>query len=208
MNATDGESWEESPRGYAVELYLDRQAAAVIRRIRRVLCEHGIGGRLEIPSERPHVSLAVFPSSVDCRVLVPLVRAYAMILPVATVELSAIGTFPTEGNVLFLVPVPSVQLLRTHEELHRRLAAKGLVPSAYYLPGTWVPHCSLGLDIPPAQLASAVELCKGMFSPVQGQLEELGIIADWRGVTSLGAWPLAATVAKGGEEVNAGNRRR
>ena len=172
--------------GYAVELYFDHHTEARIQQIRRALAKQGIAVMLDHLGDRPHVSLAVLPST-DREVLLPLVQAFATDLLPFEIQLSAIGTFPTDENVLFLVPVPTLPLLTAHRELHQRFTEAKLVTSSYYVPNTWVPHCSIEMNIPVPQLASAVEQCKLVFQPLKGQFQEIGVV-EFRPVKSLATW--------------------
>jgi 2'-5' RNA ligase len=174
--------------GYAVELYFDRQTEQSVRKIRQALAKEGIPPVLDPLGERPHVSLAVF-SDVDCERLISIVRDYAASTQAFAVQLSGMGTFATDENVLYLVPVPTLQLQTIHQEFHHRLEQARLTPSHYYQPGNWVPHCSVEMNIPAERFSAAVELCKGAFRPVQGQFREIGIV-EFRPVRAVAQWPL------------------
>jgi len=176
--------------GYAVELYFDRQTEQSIWNIRHALIKQGISSMLDKLGDRPHISLAVF-SNVDCDILIPLVQGYANGMEPFNVQLSAIGTFPTDENVLFLVPAPTLQLLTYHQEFHHRLAESKLMPSPYYSPAKWIPHCTVEMNIPGEQLPKAIELCSKAFEPILGQFQEIGVI-EFRPIKHLATWPLAA----------------
>ena len=179
--------------GYAVELYFDRQTERKIAALRHVLEEHGIPLMLGKSGDRPHLSLAGF-SNVDRAALISLVQEYANGMEQFSVQLSAIGTFPTAENVLFLSPVPTLQLLNYHQEFHQRLIKSKLISSPYYAPANWVPHCSIEMNIPGEKFAGAIELCSQAFKPMQGQFEAIGVIEFWP-VKQLATWPLAAPPA-------------
>jgi 2'-5' RNA ligase len=180
--------------GYAIELYFDRQTEQSVRKLRRALAEAGIPPVLDLAGERPHVSLAVF-SDVDPDRLLPVVRAAAAGTKAFDVRLSAVGTFATDENVLYLVPVPTPELLAIHQELYRRLAQAGLAPSHYYQPGNWVPHCTVEMNVPAERFSTAVALCKHAFKPVQGQFQEIGVV-EFRPVKTLAQWPLGALAGR------------
>jgi len=174
--------------GYAVELYFDHQTEEIVRTLRRALAEAGIPPVLDGAVERPHVSLAVF-SDADRDRLLSIARTYAARTKAFDVQLIAVGTFLTDENVLYLVPVPSLELLTVHQEFHRRLKPAGLVPLYYYQPGNWVPHCTVEMNIPAEQFSTAVGLCKNLFKPVQGRFQEIGVV-EFRPVKALAEWPL------------------
>ena len=174
--------------GYAVELYFDRQTEQNIADLRHVLIKDGIASKLDKAGDRPHISLAGF-SDVDCDVLIMLVREFANSLEPFNIQLSAIGTFPTHENVLFLSPAPTLQLLSYHQEFHQRLTKTKLVSSPYYAPANWVPHCSVEMNIPSQKLSRAIELCAQTFKPMFGRFEEIGVIEFWP-IKELAVWAL------------------
>ena len=174
--------------GYAVELYFDSQTEKGVWDLRHTLIDQGILSTLGDLLDRPHISLAVFPD-VDRDSLISLMKEYAGEIEPFSVQLSAIGTFPTDENGLFLSPVPTNQLLNCHQDLHGRLAKSKLKPSSYYIPENWVPHCSVELNIPDEQLFKAIELCKKAFKPLIGQLQEIGVV-EFRPIKTLANWSL------------------
>jgi len=176
--------------GYAVELYFDKQTEQSIRYLRHYLMEQGITPTLGKLGDRPNVSLAVFPS-IDCEILVPLVQEYANNMEPFNVQLSEVGTFPTNENVLFLSPVPTQKLLTYHQEFHDRLTKAKLIPSLYYVPANWTPHCSVEMNIPDEQLLNAMDLCKKTFKPLWGKFQEIGVV-EFRPIKHLVTWPLLA----------------
>ena len=119
--------------GHAVLLYFDDQTEQSILNLRHALMEQGISSMLDKAGDRPHISLAGF-SNVDCDILISLVHEFANGVQPFNVQFSAIGAFPTDENVLFLSPTPTLQLLTYHQEFHRRLAKSKLISSPYYVP--------------------------------------------------------------------------
>jgi 2'-5' RNA ligase len=180
--------------GYAVELYFDPQTEKNIDDLRQVLKEAGIPSKLGGSGDRPHISLAGF-SNVDRDVLISLVQNYAYGLEQFSVQLSAVGVFPADENVLFLSPVPTLQLLHYHQEFHQRLIKSNLVSSPYYAPGNWVPHCSIEINIPREKLPQVIELCTKAFKPMLGQFEGIGVIEFWP-IQQLSTWPLELKASK------------
>ncbi|KAF0112266.1 MAG: hypothetical protein FD147_327 [Chloroflexi bacterium] len=177
-----------SPQGYAIELYFDPQMEERVLAFRESIYKLGIDPVLGKMGDKPHVSLAVF-SKAEPENLKQVAFAFSQRLKRFPVQLDAIGTFPTIDNVLFLTPIPTVQLLKTHEDFHRMLKKVNLNPSPYYLPNRWVPHCTLEFNLPDEQLNLAVHLCKQHFTPIRGWFAELGVIA-FRPIEYLVEYPL------------------
>jgi 2'-5' RNA ligase len=174
--------------GYAVELYFDSETEKSIWDLRHALIGQGISSTISELGDRPHISLAVFPN-VDCDTLISLTKEYAGKIEPFDFKLSAIGTFPTDENGLFLSPVPTNLLLNCHQGFHDRLAESKITPSAYYIPENWIPHCTVEMNIPDEQLPKAVEVCKKEFKPLLGQFREIGVV-EFRPIKHLATWSL------------------
>ena len=140
----------------ALEVLFDPTTEAVIK---------GLWARLEtagVPSlasrthrrHRPHVSLAV-AERIGTQQLESLQERLA-----AThldITLYSPAVFPRPG-VLYLSVVPTLALLRLHQEMHATLRDGIVGPRAGYSVGAWVPHCTLAQDLTRAQLVRGIDL--------------------------------------------------
>jgi 2'-5' RNA ligase len=142
--------------GHAVELLFDATTEAAIK---------GVWARLEtagVPSlasrthrrHRPHISLSVaeridagqLQGARDCLAATHL-----------DVTLYSPAVFPRPG-VLYLSVVPTLALLRLHEEVHAALRDNMVASRDGYSVGAWVPHCTLAQDLTRAQLVRGIDL--------------------------------------------------
>lgn len=144
--------------GYAIEMNLDAAGAARVRALWRTLAQAGVTDSLLRNQARPHVSLAVFEDDVDVDALRAVLTEFTAGMPLLRLKFSSVGVFAAEAGVLFLAPVVTEGLLAVHTDLHGRCAARGLVSHGYYLPGNWVPHCTVGYGLAPEALRTAVVL--------------------------------------------------
>jgi len=167
---------QKTSQGFAVELYFDVETENTFRGFREKIYAAGVDPVSGKMGDRPHVSLAVF-AEVDMPCLKDLCREFADHLPPFPVTLSAVGTFPTQDNVIFLTPVPTLQLLQVHSEFHDRLKCSHLHSSSYYHPGKWVPHCTLELELPGEQFLLAFKTAHDLFTPIKGKYASLGIVS-------------------------------
>lgn len=167
---------QKTPEGFAVELYFDSETEHAIRGFREKVYAAGVEPVIGKLGDRPHVSLAVF-GSVDIPCLKEMVKEFALQNPPFPVILSAIGTFPTSDNVLFLSPVPTSHLLLLHRKFHRQLTCEHLRSSSYYHPQKWVPHCTIELELPVEQFTTALTAAHKFFIPLKGQFASMGIVS-------------------------------
>lgn len=141
----------------ALELYLDVDATRRVRTLWRALEAEGIPSMESLlqSRHRPHVSLAA------ARRLSPDEVAPALDgLPVGRglrLSMDFVGQFV--GRVLWLGITPTAELLTHHQAVHDRLAASAIDVWDLYRPGRWVPHCTISMRVPNAQMAQAVRRC-------------------------------------------------
>jgi hypothetical protein len=162
----------------ALECYFDGETETAVRGLWQRLERAGVPslGSRSHGHHRPHVTFAlgsVIPPAARRDLAVDLGR-----LAMPSLWLYTLGTFPTSENGLFLGAVTDAELLAVHVAVHDTLAGRVRDPWAYYLPGAWVPHCSLAQDITPAQLATGFAALHPI-EPIRAKIAEVGI-ADTR----------------------------
>jgi 2'-5' RNA ligase len=162
----------------ALEFYFDGEADTAVRGLWQRLDQAGVPSPATRAHghHRPHVTFAVcgtIPAASRRELARDLDR-----LALPNLWLYTLGTFPTARNTLFLGAVADTELLAVHVAVHDALAGRVRDPSAAYLPGAWVPHCTLAEDLTPAQLAAGFA---GLHptSPIRARISEVGI-ADTR----------------------------
>ncbi|MEV4489586.1 2'-5' RNA ligase family protein [Micromonospora coxensis] len=144
----------------ALELYLDTDATRRIRVLWDTLEAEGVQSMRSLLEQRhrPHVSLAVAPRFDPDRVAEALHGT-----PVAApLRLSFQYAGQFVGRVLWLGVTPTADLLAHHARVHDRLARAGIALSEQYLPGRWVPHCTLSMRVPNTLMAATVRRCLEM----------------------------------------------
>ncbi len=116
----------------------------------------GLWARLDaagLPSKRvfpPHLTFAM-ASEIPAKTRTAL-RAELRALHVPSLLFAALSSFATTENVLMLSAVTDPELLAVHSAVHDVLAGRVRNPSAYYMPGSWVPHCTLVREVTDEQL--------------------------------------------------------
>jgi 2'-5' RNA ligase len=161
--------------GFAVELYLDDQSERRVRSLRQIVAEAGAGLDVEHGGATPHVTLAAFDHVDHPRAIAALSRFVESCEPLA-VSFDSIGAFESPQRVIFLAPARDESLLATHAELHGFLRSMMLQSSALYVPGRWVPHCTLAREVPADVMDGAVRKAKEAFAPFDATLLEIGLV--------------------------------
>ena len=159
---------------HALECYFDDEADAAVRALWQRLEQAGVPSLATRThrDHRPHVSFAIAGA------IPPAARrslaADLALLAMPRLWLYTLGTFPTNQNGLLLCPVTDAELLAVHVAVHDALAGRVRDPWAYYLPGAWVPHCTLAEDVTPAQLAAGFAALHPI-EPIRVRITEIGV---------------------------------
>jgi hypothetical protein len=131
----------------ALRFFFDGDADAAVRGLWRRLDTAGVPvahGR-----QRPHVTFAA-AGAIPAATRAAL-RDDLRLLSIPALWLSTLAA--TDG-VLMLAAVVDTELLAVHSAVHDVLAKRVKQPVAYYLPGSWLPHCELARDLEPADVIS------------------------------------------------------
>lgn len=176
--------------GFAIELYFDEESDKRVRQLWQALAEGGITSRMVDIEARPHISLAVLekgrPSTIEQGI-----ADFARHIEPFSLQLSSVGSFPTAEGVVFLAPVVTGSLLAVHDQFHDWLLKAGLVSLDYYLPGNWVPHCTVAINLDQAQIGPTAAFCQ-QFAGVYGRvhIESVGLVS-FPPIVPLATFPLS-----------------
>ncbi|MDE2847590.1 MAG: 2'-5' RNA ligase family protein [Gemmatimonadota bacterium] len=162
--------------GYAIELFFDDAGERAVRDI-----WVGLGTALGQPSlselgARPHVSLAVYGDGLDTNGFPERLFDFARSVAPFEFKLSSVGTFPGSEGVLFLAPVVTRRLLEVHARFHEVFSKHENAGMGYYLPGNWVPHCTVAIELAAAEVTAALAYCRETFQPISGRFQEIGLV--------------------------------
>jgi 2'-5' RNA ligase len=133
----------------ALEFWFDDEADRAVRELWTRLERAGVPSMATRTHRRhrPHVTFAIagtIPAATR-----DALRADLRRLSIPRLWLYSLGTFTSVEPVLLLFAVADTELLAVHSAVHDVLAGRVRAPSAYYLPGSWVPHCALAQGIEP-----------------------------------------------------------
>jgi 2'-5' RNA ligase len=153
---------------FAVELCLDAAAGRAVYGVWDAVRAAGGNSRLFDLRTKPHVSLAVYPEGARGPLEDAVAGFRAAALPFV---LASAATFPGAEGVVYLAPVLDDGLLRLHREWHAH-APGSLEP---YRPGVWVPHCTVGIQLPDAAAGAAVAAARAAL-PIRGRYESIALV--------------------------------
>jgi len=160
---------------YGVVLLLDPVAENTVREVWTALDRAGIPslGTGTQGWPWPHVSLLVC-DHLDVGAAVTALAPLGAV-PAPTLLFSSLGVFPSAGGVAFLGVVVTPALLDLHWRTHLALASIAQTTWEHYLPGRWVPHCTLAMPVAPKQM-EVVLATVGTALPIDGRGASLGAV--------------------------------
>lgn len=159
----------------AVPLYFDPKTEAAITAVWRELAESGVAPHMYTSGNRPHITLSIYrdlPRDACHRLLSDLAAAQQP-LPVT---FSHLGVFTHPDPVVFLAPTISPALFDLHARVDGLLDVIGDLPAPYYLPGNWVPHCTLAVEMPAKNIPAAVAIAQKLPLPLTGILTDICLL--------------------------------
>ncbi|RLK59814.1 2'-5' RNA ligase family protein [Actinokineospora cianjurensis] len=153
-----------------VVVLFDERANAALARLLDRLDTAGVPGARRFP---PHVTFAM-ASDIPARTRAAL-KADLRVLSIPNLWLYTLSAFSHTENVLMLGAVVDTELLAVHSAVHDVLAGKVKNPNSYYLPGSWVPHCTLAHGMADEQTAVAF---RALFpvEPVEARVARVAIL--------------------------------
>ncbi len=160
---------------YAVVLYLDAQASHPIRQAIQELALKDVAPYMEAHSVQPHVTLAIY-DNLDCQLCERKIARAARIMRGLTLNFAYLGVFHSESVVVYLGATPTQELLAIQKRVHGILNSIASNPWDLYLPGKWIPHCSLAIELSPRKLQKAMQVCMEIALPLTISIVSLGIM--------------------------------
>jgi len=135
---------------YAVELFFDARTDAAVRKLWKWLADEGISTYLASSDSIPHISLGGFDDldGMQTAQVNELLQELAESTGPFPATFTGIEGFVNSG-VIFLAPEPSPELNALHERFCNALGSLRDRFWPLYLPGTWVPHCTVAVDLLP-----------------------------------------------------------
>lgn len=150
-----------------LEFFFDGEADAAVRGLWRGLSEAGV----QSPARhRPHVTFAAaqtIPAGTR-----NALREDLRLLSIPALWLSTLAAF---DGALVLTAVVDTELLAVHSAVHDVLAKRVKQPVAYYLPGSWIPHCTLAEGLEPDQMTAGFAAVYPVGS-IRARITEIAVV--------------------------------
>jgi len=160
---------------FAVEMFFDENADKLVRQVWDDLARAKVNAFMIDGGYRPHVTLGVFEGYTSPEFESEL-RLFTEKRGVFSIKFDYLGVFPRPEGVVYFGAVVTGQLLSIHGEFARHFAPLMMGIRPYYLPGSWVPHCTLAYGLSMAAIPSVVEQCSRVTLPLAAQVRQIGLV--------------------------------
>jgi 2'-5' RNA ligase len=160
---------------YAIVVYFDQNADKYISQLMRNICDAGTNTYMLDVGIKPHLTLAAFKEN-DVEKLLTFLNEYANGTSVFEVKFLSLGIFPYNSSVIFLAPVVEGEFIKLHKNFNSELKKIIINFEPYYLPGEWVPHCTLATRMHNEELHRALEVSTRDFKPLVASITHIGLV--------------------------------
>ncbi len=146
--------------GYSIEFGFAPKAAAKISKIGVAIADAGLHSEFIDQPNEPHITLAAFDPKTNLEKLKQVTAGYAQSTKPFDVTFTSISQFATAQNVVYLAPILTADLMALYQSFQNCLAEAELEPGFYYRPGSWIPHTTITMKGPKADLGPTVEIVR------------------------------------------------
>lgn len=158
---------------YAIIATFDRVFTYKIRELQSELTN--IIGTNQLAGVEPHITLADY-NELDVNLYTEKLKEFVAFQEnIAAVTFPSVGTFPTNGTI-FLAPTITNELLRFHHSYHDYFKTFHDNLQSYYVPGKWVPHCTIANGLNSNQFLNVMEYIYEKFDVTLASIEKLKLI--------------------------------
>lgn len=159
---------------FMIELTFDAAADAAIREVWQALAEE-IAPHMRDSGAAPHVSLAGY-EGLDVAACRAALQQLAGELAPLDLTFSHFGVFIAPQPVVFVAPTVTDGLLDYHWQIHARCDSLGEALNPLYMPGRWIPHCTLAFNFEAGLIPRALAICQQLLLPLAARTKHLGVI--------------------------------
>lgn len=158
---------------YAIIATLDSVFTNKIKELQNELTN--IIGINPLAGVEPHITFADY-NELDVNLYTKKLEEFVVFQEnISAVTFPSVGTFPTNGTI-FLAPTITDELLRLHHSYHDYFKTFHDNPQSYYVPGKWIPHCTIANGLNSNQFLSVMEYIYEKFNVTLASIEKLKLI--------------------------------
>jgi 2'-5' RNA ligase len=160
---------------YAVVALFDEQSEQAIKTFWHRLAWKGLLTQAQVRQTiRPYLTFATYDKLPLNRIPI-YIQTFCQMTKPLSITFQALGSFPPESK-LFLTPTVTKELLHMHTTYHAICDSFQNTAHSLYLPGQWIPHCTLATYLTIEELTAAFASCSQSFTPIETTIQSIGIV--------------------------------
>ena len=154
---------------YTIELQLNRAAEAKFLKHWEIVRDEGVSDLLFRLGYRPHITLAMYREIDEAKTIAKLEKFIAdeAAIPVEFAHISV------DRAGIFCQPRENIALRKFHARFERSLG-KSFRPID--LAGQWMPHCTIGMELPTDKIGMAVDKLLATWAPISGIADRIALV--------------------------------
>nr|WP_319513791.1 2'-5' RNA ligase family protein [uncultured Cohaesibacter sp.] len=141
--------------------------------LQKLLSDKGISNYANWLGYPPHMSLARI-DNVDAQDLIPVVESFQKRLSLTEISLAGLATFTGNKQVVWIAPVPDINLLIAHQQLCDSLESIRIHEN--YQPTNWVPHITLAAGLTEDATVAALSALVSKFDQITVAIEKVELV--------------------------------
>lgn len=160
---------------YWVAALFDEATEQTIKRTWKELSDESISYYAdEIKDGRPHLTLGSYDELDKDRYIEGMKTFYKEKAGI-DICFNTLGSFMNYGT-LFFSPTVTKELFDLHQSHHQYFEDFNSTASPLYLPGKWIPHCTLANNLTPERLSKAFQFCLERNQTIYGRITDIVLI--------------------------------
>lgn len=167
-----------SVTNFGAALYFDPQSDAAIRGVWQQVEDAGLPSKMLSLNYPPHLTMMTCEQA-NLAELRPRLLDFTARLEPIPLRFHSVATFGGPEGVIYLAPVVNRTLLDLHAALWEIVTPFATGHNGLYAPGTWVPHVTMNVEVPPEQIGAVIDAMLRSDLPREGLLTAL-FIADFQ----------------------------
>jgi len=128
----------------------------------------------EVEDRVPHITIASY-KEIPVKYFINEIEIFYKNKRQVQLDFQTIGSF-VSTRTLFYSPTVTKGLIDFHSNHHQYFASYNKEEDSLYLPGKWVPHCTLANRLSQEKLQEAYSYCLEINEKIEGKINRIGLI--------------------------------
>ena len=178
-----------------LQLTFDKETDALFRSLWQAVKDAGLPNPMLDKPATPHITLS-FGNNTDVDGLAKELSQTLKNRTSLELTFASLATFANEKGVIFAAPVVTAELLGLHRQTQACVLRHADSTKNHSEVDRWVPHCTLTMNLTPAEVVEGFKLFKGLQLPVHARGTYVRLL-EFPSLTELAFWHMDSRAATG-----------